>query len=61
MSKRTPFPAKRQSFKFMLKTIAIIQARMSSSRLPGKVLLPIAERPMLAWVVERTRRAQTVN
>lgn len=45
----------------MLKTIAIIQARMSSSRLPDKVLLPIAERPMLAWVVARTRRAQTVN
>ena len=45
----------------MLHTVAIIQARMSSSRLPGKVLLPIGERPMLAWVVERTRRAQTVN
>ncbi|MBC8333333.1 MAG: glycosyltransferase family protein [Anaerolineae bacterium] len=45
----------------MLKTIAIIQARMSSSRLPGKVLLPIGERTMLAWVVERTRRAATID
>ncbi len=44
-----------------MKTIAIIQARMSSSRLPGKVLLPIAGQPMLAWVVERTRRAQTID
>jgi len=41
--------------------IIIIQARMSSSRLPGKVLREIAGRPMLAWVVERARRAQTVD
>jgi spore coat polysaccharide biosynthesis protein SpsF len=43
------------------RTIAIIQARMSSSRLPGKVLLDIAGRPMLAHVVERTRRAASVD
>lgn len=42
-------------------TVAIIQARMSSSRLPGKVLLEIAGQPMLVHVVERTRRAQTVH
>ena len=30
-----------------------IQARMSSKRLPGKVLAPFAGRPMIAWVVER--------
>ncbi len=45
----------------MSNIVAIIQARMRSSRLPDKVLLPIAGRPMLQWVVERTRRAQTVN
>ncbi len=44
-----------------MKTIAIIQARMASSRLPDKVLLDLGGRPMLAWVVERTRRAQTVD
>lgn len=43
------------------KTTAIIQARMSSSRLPGKVLLDIAGKPMLSQVVERTRRAQTID
>jgi spore coat polysaccharide biosynthesis protein SpsF len=41
----------------MPRTIAIVQARMGSSRLPGKVLLDLAGRPMLARVVERTRRA----
>jgi spore coat polysaccharide biosynthesis protein SpsF len=44
-----------------LKTIAIIQARMSSSRLPGKVLLDIAGQPMLARVVTRARRARLVD
>ncbi|MBS1250405.1 MAG: 3-deoxy-manno-octulosonate cytidylyltransferase [Chloroflexi bacterium] len=43
------------------KTVAIIQARMGSSRLPGKVLKKIAGRPMLGWVVERAGRAQTVD
>jgi spore coat polysaccharide biosynthesis protein SpsF len=42
-------------------TVAIIQARMSSSRLPGKVLLDIAGQPMLVRVVERTRRARLVD
>jgi len=33
---------------------------MASSRLPDKVLLDIGGKPMLAWVVERTRRAQSL-
>jgi len=41
--------------------VAIIQARMSSSRLPEKVLLDIAGQPMLAHVVTRTSRAATIN
>lgn len=43
------------------KNVAIIQARMSSSRLPGKVLQDIAGKPMLAHVVSRTRRAGLVD
>jgi spore coat polysaccharide biosynthesis protein SpsF len=42
-------------------TTAIIQARMSSTRLPGKVLLDLAGEPMLARVVERTQRARTID
>jgi spore coat polysaccharide biosynthesis protein SpsF len=34
---------------------------MASSRLPGKVLLDIVGQPMLARVVERARRARTVE
>lgn len=40
---------------------AIIQARMASSRLPGKVLLDIAGQPMLARVVARASRAAHVE
>jgi spore coat polysaccharide biosynthesis protein SpsF len=44
-----------------MKVIAIIQARMGSTRLPGKVLLDLVGEPMLARVVYRTRRAQTLD
>ena len=36
-----------------MKVVAIIQARMSSSRLPGKVLMPLSNKPVLEHVVER--------
>lgn len=39
----------------------IIEARMTSSRLPGKVLLPAAGKPMLEHMVERTRRIPEIS
>ena len=35
----------------------VIPARFGSTRLPGKALLPIADRPMVAWVWERAMQA----
>jgi spore coat polysaccharide biosynthesis protein SpsF len=43
------------------KIVAIIQGRMSSSRLPGKILADIAGQPMLSRVYVRTARAKTLN
>jgi len=40
--------------------VAVIPARYSATRLPGKPLLPIADRPLVVWVAERARAAQTV-
>ncbi|MFX4219518.1 MAG: cytidylyltransferase domain-containing protein [Thalassobaculum sp.] len=40
---------------------AVIQARMTSTRLPGKVLMPAAGRPMLAHQIDRVRRAANVD
>jgi spore coat polysaccharide biosynthesis protein SpsF len=43
------------------RVIAIIQGRMSSSRLPGKILADVAGQPMLQRVFIRTSRAQTLD
>jgi spore coat polysaccharide biosynthesis protein SpsF len=43
------------------KIVAIIQGRMSSSRLPGKILADIAGQPMLTRVFTRTSRAKTLD
>lgn len=40
-----------------MRAIAVIPARLASTRLPRKVLREIAGRPMLAWVYEAARAA----
>ena len=42
-------------------TTAILQARVSSTRLPGKVLAPILGEPMIARQVERISRARLID
>lgn len=44
-----------------MKVVAIIQARMGSTRLPGKVLKDICGQTVLARVVNRTRRAALLH
>jgi len=41
--------------------VAVIQARMTSTRLPGKVLLPLAGAPLLTRVIERVARIHGVD
>lgn len=41
--------------------LAVLQARMSSSRLPGKVLKPLLGVPMLLRQIERIRRAKSID
>jgi spore coat polysaccharide biosynthesis protein SpsF len=45
----------------MERVVCIIQARMGSSRLPGKVLKDIGGKPMLGWVVERVRQSNKID
>jgi len=42
-------------------TLAILQARMSSSRLPGKVLKLINGKPMIYWQINRILRATKIS
>ncbi len=51
----------RTSTSTVMKTVAVIQARMGSTRLPGKVMIDIGGQSMLSWVVARTRRARTLD
>lgn len=44
-----------------MKNVAILQARMSSSRLPGKVMIPINDRPMIHWQIQRILNASKIT
>lgn len=44
-----------------MKIITIIQARMGSSRLPGKILKPLGNKDVLTYVVERCEKIQGIS
>lgn len=44
-----------------MNVVAIIQARMSSTRLPGKVMMPLAGLPVLEHVVSRVQHCQKIH
>lgn len=41
--------------------LAVVQARMASSRLPGKVLMPVLGVPMLLRQIERLKRSREID
>src|SRR5688572_30687724 len=45
----------------LMTSVVILQARLTSSRLPGKVLKPLAGAPMIQRQIERLRRAKGVD
>lgn len=42
-------------------TAIIVQTRMTSNRLPGKVLKPVLEKPLLEYQIERLRRVKLAD
>jgi len=44
-----------------MKIAAIIQARMSSKRLPNKVMLPLSGKPVLEHVIERLKYSKIIE
>lgn len=44
-----------------MKTVAIVQARLGSTRFPGKVLRPLAGRPLIEVLLTRLSRAKQVD
>jgi spore coat polysaccharide biosynthesis protein SpsF len=44
-----------------MRIVGIIQARTGSSRLPGKVLLPLGGRSVLGWVVRAARESAVLD
>ena len=46
---------------FIVNVVAIIQARLASTRFPGKILEEVAERPMLEMLISRVKLSQKID
>ncbi|MFC9541768.1 cytidylyltransferase domain-containing protein [Lysinibacillus sp. NPDC056959] len=44
-----------------MKIVAIIQARMGSTRLPGKILKTVNNKPLLSYQIERLQQSRYIN
>lgn len=44
-----------------MKVVVIVQARMRSTRLPGKILKTVLEKPLLEYQIERLRRVRLAD
>lgn len=53
--------ANHHSHSSKLRIILIVQARMGSTRLPGKIFKEILEKPLLAYELERLRKVKKAN
>lgn len=51
----------RQIKEIRMYVAASIQARLGSTRLPGKVLFPLGDRRLLKWSIDRSEDAETVD
>ncbi|MBI4179180.1 glycosyltransferase family protein [bacterium] len=44
-----------------MKVVAILQSRMTSTRLPGKALVDIAGKPLTEWIIDRMKRCRRID
>lgn len=62
MLSQNPFPIGRIRARIaVMKTVAIIPARMASTRFPGKPLVDLCGKPIIQWVYERASGARRVS
>jgi spore coat polysaccharide biosynthesis protein SpsF len=45
----------------MYKNLVFLQARMESTRLPGKVMMRICGKPMIQWQISRILKANLID